>query len=121
MADKLLVESLYCCGEAWLVIHHVTPAEEYDWFILNTIVVDTMNVQECIIVSQPNLQKARFQSSSIGQFQSSILCCPTTDLKFTVYKSFVDINLSTDSVQQRESVPYTVVPYQTHQLRWKTV
>ena len=94
MADKLLVESLYCCGEAWLVIHHVTPAEEYDWFILNTIVVDTMNVQECIIVSQPNLQKARFQSSSIGQFQSSILRCPTTDLKFTVYKSFVDIKHS---------------------------
>lgn len=86
------------------------------------------------IVSQPNSQKARFQCSSIGQFQSSILRCPTTDLKFTVYKSFVDIkrsvifcsdklrtNLSTDCVQQRESVPYTVVPYQTHQLWWKTV
>ena len=47
MADKLLVESHYCCGEAWLVICHVTPAEEYDWFILNTIVVDIMNVQYC--------------------------------------------------------------------------
>ena len=35
------------------MIHHVTPAEEYDWFILNTIVVGTVNfklvVQERII------------------------------------------------------------------------
>lgn len=68
------------------------------------------------IVSQPNSQKARFQCSSIGQFQSSILRCPTTDLKFTVYKSFVDIkrsvifcsdklrtNLSTDCVHTSQT------------------